>query len=50
MSNDLGSVPSQIGVIAVCIFVYGLFTVINTALGAAGRNTEKYQSANNCCF
>ena len=46
MSNDLGSVPSQIGVIAACIFAYGVFTVINTALGAAGRNTEKYQSAN----
>lgn len=46
MSNDLGSVPSQIGVIAACIFAYGLFTIMNTALGSAGRNTEKYQSAN----
>lgn len=46
MSNDLGSVPSQIGVVAVCIIVYGLFTAINTALGSAGRNSEKYQSVN----
>ena len=45
MSNDLGSVPSQIGVIAACIFVYGLFTAINTAFGSSGRNTEKYQTA-----
>lgn len=46
MSNDLGSVPSQIGVVAVCIIVYGLFTAINTSLGSAGRNSEKYQSVN----
>lgn len=45
MSNDLGSVPSQIGVIAACIIVYGLFTAINTAFGSSGRNTEKYQTA-----
>ncbi|MBQ8562813.1 MAG: hypothetical protein IJ443_02835, partial [Firmicutes bacterium] len=45
MSNDLGSVPSQIGVIAACIIIYGLFTAINTALGSSGRNTEKYQTA-----
>ena len=45
MSNDLGSAPSQIGVIAACIIVYGLFTAINTAFGSSGRNTEKYQTA-----
>lgn len=45
MSNDLGSVPSQIGVLAACILIYGLFTAFNTALGASGRNTEKYQTA-----
>lgn len=45
MSNDLGSGPSQIGVIAACIIVYGLFTAINTAFGSSGRNTEKYQTA-----
>ena len=45
MSNDLGSVPSQIGVIAACIIVYGIFTAINTAFGSSGRNTEKYQTA-----
>jgi len=45
MSNDLGSVPSQIGVLAACIIIYGIFTAINTALGASGRSTEKYQTA-----
>ena len=45
MSNALGSVPSQIGVLAACIIIYGIFTAINTSLGSAGRNTEKYQTA-----
>jgi len=45
MSNDLGSVPSQIGILAACIIIYGIFTAINTALGSSGRNTEKYQTA-----
>ncbi len=45
MSNDLGSVPSQIGVIAACIIIYGIFTAINTALSASGKSTEKYQTA-----
>ena len=45
MSNDLGSVPSQIGVLAACIIIYGIFTAINTSLGSSGRNTEKYQTA-----
>jgi len=45
MSNDLGSVPSQIGVLAACIIIYGIFTAINTSLGSSGRNTEKYLTA-----
>ena len=45
MSNDLGSVPSQIAVLAACIIIYGIFTAINTSLGSSGRNTEKYQTA-----
>lgn len=45
MSNDLGSGPSQIGLLAACIIVYGFFTVINTAFGSAGKNNERYQTA-----
>ena len=44
MSNDLGSVPSQIGVIAVCILIFGVFTAINTAFDSSGRATEKIQT------
>ncbi|MCI8609125.1 MAG: HlyC/CorC family transporter [Firmicutes bacterium] len=46
MSNDLGSGPIQLGVIAACLIIHGLFVAINTALGCAGKNTEKHQSAN----
>ena len=45
MPNDLGSVPSLIGLLAAFVIIYGIFTAINTALGASGRNTEKYQTA-----
>ena len=46
MSNDLGSVPMQTGIILLLIAIHGLFVLINTALGAAGRNKEKLASAN----
>lgn len=46
MSNDLGGVPIQIGVIAALLIVHGIFVAINTAMGSAGKNKEKYQSAN----
>lgn len=45
MSSDLGSVPLQVLVIALIIIVHGVFVLINTALGATGRNKEKYASA-----
>ena len=45
MSNDLGSVPSQIVVLAVCIVIYGICTAMNSSLNASGRNNEKYQTA-----
>lgn len=46
MSNDLGSVPLQTGVILSLIAVHGIFVAINTALGSCGRNKEKLASAN----
>ena len=46
MSNDLGSVPMQTGIIILLIAIHGLFVLINTAVGAAGRNKEKLASAN----
>ena len=46
MSNDLGSVPMQTGIILLLIAIHGLFVLINTALGASGRNKEKQASAN----
>ena len=46
MSNDLGSVPMQTGIILLLIAIHGLFVLINTALGASGRNKEKLASAN----
>ena len=46
MSNDLGSVPMQAGIILLLIATHGLFVLINTALGASGRNKEKLASAN----
>ena len=46
MSNDLGSAPIQIGVVAALLIIHGLFVAINTALGSAGKNSEKNQSAN----
>lgn len=46
MSNDLSGVPAQIGVIAALLFIHGLFTAINTALGSTGKNNEKCQTAN----
>ena len=46
MSNDLGSVPMQTGIILLLIAIHGLFVLINTALGASGRKKEKLASAN----
>ena len=46
MSNDLGSVPMQTGIILLLIAIHGLFVLINTALGASGRNKEKQARAN----
>ena len=46
MSNDLGSVPMQAGIILLLIAIHGLFVLINTALGSSGRNKEKLASAN----
>lgn len=46
MSNDLGSAPTQIVVIAILLIIHGLFVAINTAMDSAGKNDEKIQSAN----
>ena len=46
MSNDLGSVPMRLGLIALLLVVHGFFVMMNTAIGSAGQNKEKYQSAN----
>ena len=46
MSNDIGSVPTQIFVVLLLIFLHGLFVLINTAIGSEGRNKEKLTSAN----
>ena len=46
MSNDLVSVPMRLGLIILLLVVHGFFVMINTALGSAGENKEKYQSAN----
>ena len=44
MLTDPDSLPIRIGIIVLLIAVHGLFAAINTALGAAGRNSEKYQA------
>ena len=46
MSNDLGSVPVQAGTVLLLIALHGIFVLINTSLGASGRNKEKLASAN----
>lgn len=46
MSSDLGSVPMQVGAIILAIILHGVFVLINTALGASGRNKEKFAAAN----
>ena len=44
MLTDPDSLPIRIGIMVLLIAVHGLFAAINTALGAAGRNSEKYQA------
>ena len=46
MSNDPGSVPMRIGLIAILLVIHGFFVLMNTAIGSAGQNKEKFQSAN----
>ena len=44
MLTDPDSLPIRIGIMVLLIAVHGLFAAINTALGAAGRNSEKSQA------